>query len=78
MLTKSIGAVIFIVGFIFMLYTGLGFITKEKVFEVGEFQVTKNKENSFSGSPLIGLGAMVLGGIIFVSGSRRNIRMGSE
>ena len=74
MITKSIGLIIFIVGFVFMLYAGFGFITKEKVVEIGGLEVTKNKEHTTSLSPLAGLGAMIIGGVLFISGNKKHFR----
>ena len=78
MLKNTIGLIIFIAGLIFTLYTGLDFITKEKIIEIGSFQLTKNKEHTANWSPLIGIGTMVIGGVIFISGNKNHFRMGAN
>jgi hypothetical protein len=76
MIIKAIGTLIFIAGFIFMLYTGLDFTTKEKVVDIGDFQITKDKDHATNWSPLFGLGAMVVGGVLFISGGKPHFKLG--
>jgi hypothetical protein len=78
MIAKAVGLIIFIAGLIFTLYTGLDFVTKEKVVEIGSFQITKDREPITNWSPLIGIGIMVIGGVIFVSGNKKHFRTGLD
>jgi len=54
------------IGLLITVFTGLNFITKEKVVDVGALQITKDKNHSLSWSPLIGVATMVVGGAIYL------------
>jgi hypothetical protein len=73
MAVKSIGIVIFVIGLLFSIYTGYGFVTKEKVVDLGSVEITKDKEHSVNWSPLWGVGAMIIGGVLFVVGSKKKV-----
>jgi hypothetical protein len=76
MFLKAIGLVILILGFILTIYTGFDFSSKEKVVDMGSFQITHDKEHTTNWSPLIGIGTMVIGGVVFFSGSKKPFRIG--
>ena len=69
--TKTIGLVILVIGLIMTLYTGFNYVTREKVVDLGSIEITKDKDHSASWSPFIGLGVMVIGGIVFLSGRKK-------
>jgi LPXTG-motif cell wall-anchored protein len=58
---KKVSVVIFIVGLLITGFTGLNFVTKEKVADIGTLQITRNKNHSLTWSPLIGIAVMVTG-----------------
>ena len=72
---KAIGLIIIVIGFALTIYTGFDFKTKDKVLDLGGFQITKDKEHSINWSPFIGIGAIIVGGVIFFSGNRKPERM---
>jgi hypothetical protein len=74
MIIKAIGLIIFMSGFVLTLYTGLDFVSKEKVADVGSYQVTKNNDRTTGWSPLFGIGAMIIGGVVFISGNKKHFR----
>ena len=78
MVIKTIGLVIFVLGFILALYTGFDFVTKEKVPDRPSIQITKDDEPATNWSPLIGIGAMVIGGIVFVLGRKNHFRLSAN
>jgi hypothetical protein len=78
MFKKTIGLIILITGLVFTLYTGLDFITKEKVVEIGSFQLTKDKEHPTNWSPLIGIGVMIIGGTVIFSGNKNRFKMNAR
>ena len=53
------------------LYTGFNYVTREKVVDIGSVQITRDKEHTASWSPLIGIGVMVIGGVVFLSGKKK-------
>lgn len=68
---KKIGLIILIIGLAITLFTGFKYITREKVVDIGELQITRDKTNSVSWSPLIGVSVMVVGAGIFLFGTKK-------
>jgi len=68
---KAIGLIIIAIGLIMTLYTGFNYITKEKVVDIGDIEITADKEHTASWSPFIGLGVMVIGGVVFLVGKKK-------
>jgi hypothetical protein len=52
---KKAGIILVVIGCIVTVFTGLNFVTKEKVVDIGELEVRANKNHSLSWSPLIGI-----------------------
>jgi LPXTG-motif cell wall-anchored protein len=69
--TKTIGIVILVVGLLMTLYTGFNYVTREKIVDLGSVEITADKEHTASWSPLIGLGIMVIGGVVFIMGKKK-------
>ena len=69
--TKTIGIIILIIGLLMTLYTGFNYVTKEKVVDIGSVEITADKEHTASWSPLIGIGIMVIGGVVFLYGKKK-------
>jgi hypothetical protein len=67
---KTAGAIIFIVGLLMTLYTGFTYVTKDKVVDLGEIQITKDNQHSVNWQPYVGIGVMVIGGALFVIGRK--------
>lgn len=61
---KKLGMIILIVGLGLTIFTAFTFFTKEKVVDIGNLEITKDKPHRLTWSPLIGLGVMAIGGII--------------
>ncbi|MFA7418037.1 MAG: hypothetical protein WCZ90_00020 [Melioribacteraceae bacterium] len=74
MISKSFGLLLFVLGLIFTLYTGFDFVTKEKVVDFGSIEITKEKNKIENWSPLYGIGAMIIGGVLFISGNKKHFR----
>jgi len=70
MSTKTIGIIILIIGLLMTLYTGFNYVTREKVVDIGSIQITKDKDHTASWSPFIGIGVMVIGGVVYLSGKK--------
>jgi hypothetical protein len=68
---KKPGTIIFAIGLIITLFTGFNFITREKVVDIGELEIKANKRHSVSWSPYLGIAVMVVGGAMFVYGSKK-------
>ena len=68
---KTIGIVLIGLGIIMMIYTGFNYVTREKVVDIGSVQITRDKEHTANWSPFIGIGIMVIGGVVFLSGKKK-------
>lgn len=68
---RTLGIVLVIIGLILTLVTGLKFFTKEKVVDLGKVEVSADKPHTVSWSPIVGIGIMIVGGILFVADRRR-------
>jgi len=67
---KKAGLIILVFGLIITLFTGFNYVTQEKIVEIGDLEITAEKTNTASWSPMIGIAVMVVGGIIFVVGGK--------
>jgi uncharacterized membrane protein YidH (DUF202 family) len=68
---KALGIVIIVIGLIMTLYTGFNYVTREKVVDIGNLEITADKEHTASWSPFIGIGIIVIGGVVFVAGKKK-------
>ncbi len=68
---KKPGIVILIIGILITIFTGFSFITKEKVVDMGEIQITRDKKHNLAWSPLIGVSVMLIGGTMYFLGSKK-------
>ena len=55
------------------LYTGFNYVTKEKVVDLGELQITKDKEHSVNWQPYLGIGVMIIGGVVLVMSRKKSV-----
>ena len=69
---KTAGIVLLILGLLMTLYTGFTYITKEKVVDLGELQITKDKEHSINWQPYLGIGVMIIGGVVLILGRKKS------
>ena len=68
---KAAGIIILIVGLLMTLYTGFGYMTKEKVLDMGDLEMTVDKHHTAAWSPLVGIGVMVVGGALLVVAKKK-------
>jgi len=67
---KTIGLAIVVIGLLMTLYTGFTYVTREKIVDIGNVEITADKDNTANWSPFIGVGIMVLGGVVFFVGKK--------
>lgn len=67
---KSLGVILVVLGIAMMVYTGFNFVTKEKVVDLGPVEISKEKNNPVSWSPIIGV-VLLVGGIIVLARSKK-------
>ena len=68
---KTAGIIILIIGLVMTLYTGFTYITKEKVVDLGDLEITRDKEHTVNWQPYVGIGTMIIGGAVFFLGRRK-------
>jgi hypothetical protein len=69
---KKAGIIILLVGLTLTLFTGLNFITREKVVDIGELEISANRSRSIRWSPIIGVSMMAVGVGLYLLGSKRS------
>jgi hypothetical protein len=70
---KTVGIIILIVGLVMTLYTGFSYVTKEKVVDLGNLEITTDNQHSVQWQPYIGIGAMVIGGALLLLGGKKSL-----
>jgi len=69
---KTAGIIILIVGLLMTLYTGFTYVTKEKVVDLGELEITKDNSHTLNWQPYVGIGIMVIGGAVLILGRKKS------
>lgn len=68
---KKIGIIVLAIGLVITLITGFKFVTREKVVDLGELQISRNKNHSVAWSPIVGVAVMVVGGGMIIFGLKK-------
>jgi len=68
---KTTGIILIIIGVALTLVTSFKFFTKEKVIDIGNVEITRDKPNKLSWSPVIGFVFIGIGGIVFWQASKK-------
>lgn len=68
---QKTGLVILAIDIVSIIFRGFKYITREKVVDIGEVQITRDKENTVAWSPFVGLVVMVVGGGILLFGAKK-------
>jgi hypothetical protein len=72
---KTIGIIIMVIGLVMTLYTGFNYVTREKVVDLGNVEITADKDNTVSWGPFVGTGVIVIGGVVFLAGRKKQFRL---
>ncbi|MDZ7606474.1 MAG: hypothetical protein U5K79_13005 [Cyclobacteriaceae bacterium] len=67
---KNAGILLLIVGLAFTLFTGFNFITKKKVVDIGELEISANQNHFVSWSPILGIAMMAAGAGLYLYGRK--------
>jgi hypothetical protein len=70
---KTAGIIILIVGLLMTIYTGFTYVTKEKVVDLGELEITKDNQHSINWQPYVGIATMLIGGAVFILGRKKSL-----
>ena len=68
---KKTGIGLIVIGLILTLVTGVRYFTREKIVDVGSLKISASVPHRVNWSPLLGVGVMVAGGIIFLVGKKK-------
>jgi len=67
---KKISLLIIAIGLLITVFTGFNYITREKVVDIGDLEITANKNHTLEWSPVVGVVMMVVGGVLYMGGSK--------
>jgi hypothetical protein len=70
---KTAGIIIFFIGLLMTIYTGVTYATREKVVDLGTLEVTVDNQHTINWQPYVGIGTMVIGGVVFVLGRKKSL-----
>jgi len=70
---KTAGIIILILGLLMTVYTGFTYVTKEKVVDLGELEITKDKDHTVNWQPYMGIGVMVIGGVVLILSRKKSL-----
>lgn len=65
---KRTGLIVLVIGLLITVFTGFNFMTREKVVDIGELEITQNKKHGITWSPIIGVVVIAIGGGIYLTG----------
>ena len=68
---KATGIVLLILGLGLTIFTSVKLFTREKVVDIGKLEITRDKPNYLSWSPVIGVVVMAVGGVLIWQGGRK-------
>jgi hypothetical protein len=68
---KKAGIIILTIGLVITIVTGMSFVTREKVVDIGELEIKANKRHSLSWSPVVGIVVMAIGAGAFLVGTTK-------
>ena len=69
---KTAGLSILLAGLLMTLYTGFTYVTKEKVVDLGELEITKDDQHTVIWQPYVGIGVMVIDDVLFMLGRKKS------
>lgn len=67
---RAMGLILIVLGLAVLLYGGLTLTSKEKVIDLGPVEVTRDKKHSLPNTPLLGMGAVLVGGVVLIAARR--------
>lgn len=67
---KKISILIMAIGLLITVFTGFNYITREKVVDIGDLEITANKNHTLEWSPIVGVVMIVVGGGLYLVGSK--------
>ena len=72
---KTAGIIILIIGLVMTLYSGFTYVTKEKVVDLGEIEITQDSSHAVNWQPYVGIATMVIGGALLILGRKQSLAL---
>jgi hypothetical protein len=72
---KKTGIILLLTGLAFTLFTGLTYVTREKVVDIGKLEIRANKNRSISWSPIPGNITMGLGAGLYLASKKKSFNI---
>jgi hypothetical protein len=67
---KILGIVLMVAGVLALAYGGFTYTTHKKAVDMGPLQVERSKQHEVPLPPLVGIGALAVGAVLFFAGNR--------
>jgi uncharacterized membrane protein YidH (DUF202 family) len=68
---KALGIVLMIAGVLALAYGGFTWSTHKKAIDMGPLQVERTQRHSVFLPPMVGVGALVIGGVLLFAGGKK-------
>lgn len=68
---KNLGIILLAIGLIMTLFTGFNLVTREKVLDIGDVQISRDEKTPIYWSPIVGGVVAVAGLLILVTGKKK-------
>jgi uncharacterized membrane protein YidH (DUF202 family) len=62
---KTLGIALIAIGILMIVYTGLNYVTKEKVVDLGPIEIKAEKSHTIQWPPVVGI-ILIVGGIVVI------------
>lgn len=68
---RALGVVLMIAGVLALAYGGFSWTTHKKAIDMGPLQVERQKHHTVLLPPMLGVGALLIGGVLVFAGGRK-------
>lgn len=68
---KRTAIVLILIGLLLTIFTGFRFFTKKEVIDTGKLKITRSDPHRVKWPPYVGVGIMLVGGIIFLTSTKK-------
>ncbi len=69
---KNAGIALLVLGLAMTLFSGFSFFTEEKVVDIGELEITRDKKHNMAWSPFLGIAVMVVGAGVLAYSAKKS------
>jgi hypothetical protein len=68
---KKTAITIILIGLVITMITGFDFVTREKVVDIGDLEISANKRHAISWTPYVGIVVMAAGACVYLFGAKK-------